>query len=191
MFSVVVVFLCLVGEYELCDYDVKQIKKLCFSFNKFYVVRDAVLVRPLDQPRWIDTAYEDWTRSQMALVNSEHFDEPPKSPVQMRARMVSKQARSIRSACSIKFKWRNIITDDSNNAVGLAKSLPAMSGAVPWTDSKRATPSAPMLPDGVKPRPPIKPAPKSERISPYKLGMTRTSYWLGSWTMRRQTVSKY
>ena len=34
------------------------------------------------------------------------------------------------------------------------------------TDSKRATPSAPMLPEGVRPRPPIKPAPRSERISP-------------------------
>ena len=69
----------------------------------------------------------------MALVNSEHLELPPKSPVQMRARMVSKQARSMRSACSIKFKWRNIITEDNNKAVGLAKSWPAMSGAVPWT----------------------------------------------------------
>src|SRR6266702_5878051 len=32
----------------------------------------------------------------------------------------------------------------------------------------------PMLPEGVSPNPPIKPAHMSERISPYRLGMTMT-----------------
>ena len=49
-----------------------------------------------------------------------------------------------------------------------------------FTDSNRATPSAPIFPDGVKPRPPINPAPRSDKISPYKLGITRRSNWPGS-----------
>ena len=39
----------------------------------------------------------------------------------------------------------------------------------------------PMLPEGVRPRPPINPAHISDRMSPYKLGMTmtRSEYGLG------------
>lgn len=39
------------------------------------------------------------------------------------------------------------------------------------TDSNNA-PFNPILPDGVKPKPPTKPAHISDRISPYKFGMT-------------------
>lgn len=43
----------------------------------------------------------------------------------------------------------------------------------------------PMLPEGVKPSPPMRPAHMSDRISPYKLGITitRSAYGLGFWTI--------
>merc|ERR1719347_2558771 len=79
---------------------------------------------------------------------------------------------------------------ERRRAVGLARSLPAISGAVPCTASNIAPPS-PMFPLGVSPRPPINPAHRSDRISPYRLGITSTSYWLGSCTMFKHTVSRY
>ena len=44
------------------------------------------------------------------------------------------------------------------------------------------------LPDGVKPRPPISPAQRSDKISPYRLGITSTSYIVGSCTMFKHTL---
>jgi len=58
------------------------------------------------------------------------------------------------------------------------------------TDSNRA-PLRPMLPLGVRPRPPTRPAHISDKMSPYRFGMTSTSYCVGSCTMFRHTVSKY
>lgn len=56
--------------------------------------------------------------------------------------------------------------EERRRAVGLASPLPSISGAEPWTASKIEA-SLPMFPDGVKPNPPIRPADKSERMSPY------------------------
>jgi hypothetical protein len=67
----------------------------------------------------------------------------------------------------------NIIREERRRAVGLARPLPAISGALPWTASKMEA-SFPMFPDGVRPRPPMRPAERSDRISPYKLGITMT-----------------
>ena len=96
------------------------------------------------------------------------------------SRMVLNTAPSILLACSCRPMCLSIITPLSSNAVGLALFFPAMSGAVPCTfegynyvyciynnyarlptASKSATLSKPMLPLGVTPNPPTKPAHKS------------------------------
>jgi hypothetical protein len=69
--------------------------------------------------------------------------------------------------------YLSIIREERRRAVGLARPLPAISGALPWTASKMEA-SFPMFPDGVRPRPPMRPAERSDRISPYKLGITMT-----------------
>ena len=65
-----------------------------------------------------------------------------------------------------------------------------MSGAEPCTASKIDA-SLPMLPEGVRPRPPIRPAHMSDKMSPYKLGMTitRSEYGAGFCVICRQTRS--
>ena len=51
------------------------------------------------------------------------------------------------------------------NAIGLAISFPAISGALPWTASNIAI-SLPIFAAGATPRPPINPAIRSDKISP-------------------------
>ena len=67
----------------------------------------------------------------MASVNCVVVEEPPRSPVLMEPLIVSNVALSILSACSFSPICLNIMVAESNNAVGLAKFLPAISGAVP------------------------------------------------------------
>lgn len=59
---------------------------------------------------------------------------------------------------------------------------------LPWTASNNAN-SFPILPEAVRPNPPINPAARSLTISPYKFGMTITSSCNGSLANFKQTVS--
>ena len=54
---------------------------------------------------------------------------------------------------------------ESSVASGLALFCPAYLGAEPWTGSKTAI-SSPMFAPGARPRPPVRPAHRSERMSP-------------------------
>ena len=87
-------------------------------------------------------------------------------------------APSIRSAASVSLRCRSIITPDSIIAIGLTLFMPAYLGALPWVGSKSAA-WLPMLAPGATPRPPTRPAPRSLRMSPYRLGSTITSYSSG------------
>ena len=79
-----------------------------------------------------------------------------------------------RSAMSPSLQCSIIMAAASSKAVGLAMSLPAMSGAEPCTASKMAA-SSPMLAPGAMPSPPIRPDTRSERMSPNRLVVTSTS----------------
>mmetsp|Transcript_17616 Transcript_17616/g.30336 ORF Transcript_17616/g.30336 Transcript_17616/m.30336 type:complete len:288 (-) Transcript_17616:140-1003(-) len=105
--------------------------------------------------------------------------EPPRSRVRnFGSEMVVRTDRSICCAKLVMPRCRSIITELSSSAVGFALFCPAMSGAVPCTASKTAA-FSPMLPLGVRPSPPMRPAARSLMMSPYKLGMTITSYAAG------------
>src|SRR6185295_8541413 len=102
----------------------------------------------------------------MALVKSAVVALPPRSPVRaVPSAYTFSSAAWSRSASCGNCSQRNIITADMNSAVGLARPLPAMSGAVPCTASKTAQRS-PMLAPGTTPSPPTSPAQRSETMSP-------------------------
>ncbi len=81
-------------------------------------------------------------------------------------------------------------TPDSISAVGFTLFCPLYFGAEPCVASNIAA-SVPMLPPGARPRPPIMPAPRSDTMSPYRLGSTITSYSSGretSWLQRLSMI---
>src|SRR5690606_1876472 len=94
---------------------------------------------------------------------------PPRSGVsESPASRVASMASRRRAALSCMPRWSSIWPTPSSSAQGLATPLPAMSGAEPWTASKIAA-SVPMLAPGARPRPPTRPAHRSEMMSPNRL----------------------
>jgi len=69
------------------------------------------------------------------------------------------------SSCLVFESQSSIIATVRIIAIGFATPFPAMSGAAPWTGSKRAK-SAPMFAEGVIPSPPTSWAASSESMSP-------------------------
>ena len=111
----------------------------------------------------------------IAFVYSVVVALPPRSRVRVvPARIVPRHAASIRLPTSSYPMCRSIMTPLSSSAVGFARFLPAMSGAVPCTASNTLA-ASPMFPEGVSPSPPMSPAPRSLAMSPYRLGITITS----------------
>src|SRR3546814_11174050 len=68
----------------------------------------------------------------------------------------------------------SIMAAERKAAVGVALPCPAMAGALPGQGGNTAR-SAPMAPEGAMPSPPMRPAARSERISPYMFSVTITS----------------
>src|SRR6266849_2849024 len=105
------------------------------------------------------------------------------SRVHSRARMADSTAPSIASAMSGTPRCFTIIAALKIAPTGFTRPCPAMSGAVPWTGSKRLRlVSGLMFAEGAMPMPPTNSAVRSERMSPNRLPVTRTSNWLGSLT---------
>ena len=77
---------------------------------------------------------------------------------------------------------------DIRNAAGSAMPRPAMSGADPCTGSNTAWPSPMFAADGT-PSPPIRPAPRSDRMSPSRFSAAMTSKLSGDVISRMVTAS--
>jgi TRAP-type C4-dicarboxylate transport system substrate-binding protein len=77
----------------------------------------------------------------------------------------------------------SIIAAESSVAVGLARPLSAMSGAVPCAGWNTAW-SSPISAEGAKPMPPMSPAPRSDSMSPnmFSVGSTSKSHGLRTWS---------
>ena len=77
---------------------------------------------------------------------------------------------------------RSIIAAERMVAMGLARSLPAMSGAEPWMGSYRPRLVAPKEEEASMPMEPVIIAASSERMSPKMFEVTTTSNWAGFFT---------
>lgn len=95
------------------------------------------------------------------------------------------------SAASRWPRCSSIMAPDQTWPMGLAMPLPAMSGALPWTGSKRLgkVPSGLMLAEGATPMVPVQAGPRSERMSPNRLLATTTSNQSGCITKLAVRIS--
>ncbi|MNR13135.1 hypothetical protein D3C85_1295230 [compost metagenome] len=118
--------------------------------------------------------------STMARVASTVPRAPPRSAVTAPEARTAATAASIESASSSRSKlWRSIMAADRTMPTGLARSLPAMSGAEPWIGSNRPGPSAPREAEGSRPMEPPSTEISSDRMSPNMFSVRMTSYSRG------------
>src|SRR5581483_796803 len=131
----------------------------------------------------------DFSLRQIASANSVVVAEPRKSRVRIEpATRTAVSDCMIRSAAAPSSMCRSIRTADRSSAVGFARFFPAISGALPWTASKTAA-SAPRFAAPTTPRPPTRPAHRSDTMSPYKFGSSKTSNCDGFITRCMQAAS--
>src|SRR6266851_5867924 len=102
-------------------------------------------------------------------------------------------AASSSAAASGSPRWSSMRGAESTAPAGFALPVPAMSGAEPWTGSNMEGPvlSGLRLPLADRPRPPVRAAARSVRMSPNRLSVTITSNLPESLTMYRQAASTW
>src|SRR5439155_24076270 len=130
-------------------------------------------------------------RSMMAAATSRVVAVPPASGLRTPAARVSLTARSRARAGSAWPSCSNISAPVSTAAIGFATPLPASGGAEPWTGSNSPARPGCRLALAARPSPPTRPAPRSERMSPYRLLVTMTWNRSGSRTSSSASASTY
>ena len=99
---------------------------------------------------------------------------------------------STAAAASRSPRWSRSSEAERTAATGLARPVPAMSGADPCTGSNKEGDEAGLrLALAAVPRPPAMAAPRSVRMSPNRLSVTITSKRPGSLTRYRQAASAW
>src|SRR6516162_4659661 len=99
----------------------------------------------------------------------------------------------MREAASASPRKSRSMAAETMAAIGLARPVPAMSGADPWTGSNSDGPvlSGLRFAEAARPMPPEMAPPRSVRMSPKRLSVTMTSYRSGDSTKWMDAASTW